>query len=142
MSKLPLTGGCLCGAIRYEITAEPIGVNHCHCSICRRAAGAPFITWVTIAGDAFTFTSGTPAYFQSTPDVQRGFCRDCGTTLTYANITHPEEADITAATLDDPELVTPEDHIWTGSMVSWLKFDDGLPRLEGSHWQHGYPNKE
>ena len=136
-----LTGGCLCGAVRYRITAEPLVVTHCHCTFCRRAAGAPFITWVTIASDGFAWTQGEPAEYASSAEARRGFCGTCGTTLGYRGIGHAEEIDIAAASLDDPERVTPQDHIWAGSMLSWLKFDDGLPRLEGSHWEHGYPGK-
>ncbi len=137
-----LTGGCLCGAVRYRITAEPMVVTHCHCTFCRRAAGAPFITWITIASDGFAWTEEPPTKYRSSAEALRGFCDVCGTTLSYRGVGHPEEIDITAASLDEPERVTPQDHIWTGTMLSWLKFDDGLPRLEGSHWEHGYPESE
>lgn len=134
-----LTGGCLCGAVQYRITGEPLVVTHCHCTFCRRAAGAPFITWITVASDGFAWTEGEPAEYSSSAGALRGFCGACGTTLSYRGIGHPGEIDVAAASLDDPEEVTPQDHIWAGSMLSWLKFDDGLPRLEGSHWDHGYP---
>ncbi len=134
-----LTGGCLCGAVRYRITAEPVVVTHCHCTFCRRAAGAPFITSITVASDGFAWTEEPPAKYRSSAEALRGFCGACGTTLSYRGVGHPEEIDIAAASLDDPERVAPQDHIWVGSMLSWLKFDDGLPRLEGSHWEHGYP---
>jgi hypothetical protein len=137
-----LTGGCFCGAIRYRISADPMAVSHCHCTDCRRATGAPFITWITLPSEGFKHTAGAPAEYHSTAAVRRGFCGQCGTTLSYRNVDHPEEIDISAATLDDPDAVTPDDHLWINSKVTWLKFDDGLPCLEGSHWEHGYPKRE
>lgn len=137
-----LTGGCLCGAVRYRITTEPLVVTHCHCTFCRRAAGAPFITWITVASDGFAWTEGAPAEYRSSAEALRGFCGACGTSLSYCGEGHKEEIDIAAASLDDPERVAPQDHIFVGSMLSWLEFDDGLPRLEGSHWEHGYPECE
>lgn len=137
-----LTGGCLCGAIRYSIDTDPILViSHCHCSDCRRATGAPFITWITTTPDGFAYTLGAPATYRSSDTVRRTFCGQCGTTLGYAMDGHDDELDFAAATLDDPALVTPDDHIWAGSMLPWFKFTDDLPRLPGSHWEHGYPDR-
>ena len=134
-----LNGGCLCGAVRYRLSAPPTVVTHCHCRTCRRATGAPFVTWLTAVSESFEFTAGKLAVFHSSPDVSRGFCVTCGTTLTYQHDSYTEELDIAVATLDDPTHVTPQDHIWVGTMLPWLKFADDLPRLPGSHWDHGYP---
>ncbi|OZA00216.1 MAG: hypothetical protein B7X99_05040, partial [Rhizobiales bacterium 17-65-6] len=79
----PLTGGCLCGAVRYEIIAEPVVSCHCHCSLCRRASGAPFATWTTVPLDGFRWTRGTPARFRSSEKAARDFCSACGTQLTF-----------------------------------------------------------
>ena len=135
-----LNGGCLCGKIRYQVTAMPMVVTHCHCATCRRATGAPFITWMTVSPDTFSFTAGEPDYFRSTDDVRRGFCAACGSTLSYVNDKHPEELDIAAATLDDPASVSPVDHIWFGEKLPWIDPGDGLPQLAGSHWTDGYPS--
>ncbi len=137
-----LTGGCLCGAVRYAITAEPMVVSHCHCRDCRRATGAPFITWITLPSDGFAFTSGKVAEFSSSPAVRRGFCAVCGTTLSYRNIGHPEEVDVAAASLDDPARVEPQDHLMVASRLPWIHMADGLPELDGNHWEHGYPTKD
>lgn len=137
-----MIGGCFCGAVRYRLTAAPMVVSHCHCNDCRRASGAPFITWVTVPRDAFAYTAGTPRTYASSAGVGRDFCGVCGTTLAYHHDTHAEEIDISAGSLDDPAQVTPRDHVWAGSMLCWLRFDDGLPRLATSHWQEGYPEKD
>ncbi len=136
-----LTGGCLCGAVRYKVVAEPMCVSHCHCPSCRRAAGAPFITWMTLPGDGYAVTRGEAAVYHSSPGVNRRFCGTCGTTLSYDHDDRTDEIDVAAATLDDPEAVTPDDHIHVGHRLGWLKFDDGLPGLEGDHWDHGYPDR-
>ncbi|MBT4487843.1 MAG: GFA family protein [Rhodospirillaceae bacterium] len=136
-----LTGGCLCGAIRFEITGEPMVISHCHCGTCRKATGAPFITWITLAPEGLRYIQGTPAIYRSSDTVRRTFCANCGTTLGYAADGYDDELDISAAALDEPGQVVPDDHIWSDDMLPWFKFDDGLPRLPGSHWEHGYPDR-
>jgi len=135
-------GGCLCGAVRYRVSGEPLCISHCHCTYCRRATGAPFITWATLASEHVAFIQGQPAFHRSSADVRRGFCAACGSTLSYQSDTHPEEIDIAAATLDDQTKVVPDDHIMTGTMVPWLSFADDLPRLPGGHWEVGYPKRD
>ncbi|MDP6567586.1 MAG: GFA family protein [Alphaproteobacteria bacterium] len=139
---MELTGGCLCGTVRYRISGEPLVVTHCHCATCRRASGAPFITWITLAAGDFAYSQGEAAGYRSSAEVERQFCATCGTSLAYLAVNHPEEIDISAGSLDEPERVSPQDHIWIGSKLPWINMDDGLPRLEGSHWQHGYPDKK
>jgi hypothetical protein len=138
MSK-DLDGGCLCGRVRFCISGPPLVVTHCHCSMCRRAAGAAFITWVTLRPEYFRWTAGEPAYFRSSAPVRRGFCPKCGTTLSFQRDDRPDEIDVTAATLDDPEVVRPQDHIYWGSRLSWAVPADGLPTLPRGHHDHGRP---
>ena len=83
-----LQGGCFCGRVRYEVKGELFNRTNCHCSICRRTSGAPFVTWFTVAQGNFHWLSGQPAAFESSPGVTRAFCRDCGTALTFARSDH------------------------------------------------------
>lgn len=137
-----MTGGCHCGALRYSIDIGPImAVSHCHCTDCRRASGAPFITWITTGPAGFAYTQGAPAIYRSSENVRRTFCGKCGTSLGFAMDGHGDELDVAAATLDDPALLNPDDHIWAASMLPWFTFADGLPQLPGSHWEHGYPDR-
>jgi len=135
-------GGCLCGAIRFRITGVPLCVSHCHCTYCRRATGAAFITWMTMQSEHHEITQGEPTIYSSSPGVRRGFCGACGTTLSYAHDDHPEEIDVSAALLDDQAQVAPDDHIMVTNMVPWLAFADDLPRLDGGHWEVGYPKRD
>lgn len=121
------TGGCFCGNIRYSALGKPIGVSHCHCSMCGRVCGAPFITWVSFSRANFSFISGNPSRFKSSDKVERSFCNHCGTALTFEEISQPDRVDVTVGSLDAPNDLSPEDHIWTSSRLSWLHINDGLP---------------
>jgi hypothetical protein len=128
--KLPLAGGCLCGAIRYQITAEPRSADYCHCSMCRRAAGAPVVARLTVANEAFAWTSGEPAVYRSSATAERLFCPMCGTQLALRD--EPDYLDVTLASLANPEAVRPSYHIWTTNRISWFDTADDLPRYPGS----------
>lgn len=120
-------GGCFCGNVRYRATGQPVGVTHCHCSTCRRVCGAPFVTWVSFKRTNFSFTYGTPTRFKSSDNVERSFCNRCGTALTFEEATRSQWVDVTVGSLDQPNDLSPEDHIWTSSRLNWLHINDGLP---------------
>lgn len=122
-----LDGGCLCGAVRYEASGAAVGITHCHCRTCRRASGAPLVTWAGFGSDKFKFTQGRPATYSSSENVVRTFCDHCGTALTYQRIDLPESIDVTLGSLDNPEQLTPQDHTWTESRISWIRLSDDLP---------------
>ena len=123
-----IEGGCLCGAVRYRAYGPSYGITHCHCKTCRRASGAPFVTWAGFDTDKFTFTKREPAAYASSPNVTRTFCGKCGTALTYQRADTPGSIDVTLGSMDEPETVTPEDHTWTESRLSWIVLDDQLPK--------------
>lgn len=125
-------GGCFCGAIRYRIEGEPLQVNHCHCRMCQRLSGAPVVTWATFKEEDVRFLKGAPKWLDSSSQARRGFCADCGTQLLWRPDRQTDETDITAASLDDPNSVRPNDHIWTESQLDWVKIDDHLPRYRRS----------
>jgi hypothetical protein len=129
---MSMEGGCLCGAIRYRIDGPARKTTHCHCLHCQRASGAPFVTWTEFRASEFTIVSGTPARYESRPQVTRQFCSRCGAQLTYQHAEDPGAIDVTTCSLDDAEAVTPEDHVWCDRMVSWVKIADGLPRYRRS----------
>ena len=78
------TGGCQCGAVRYELLQKPDGAHICHCRMCQKAFGNFFAALAGVPRDKFRVTRGTVSNFKSSADVQRGFCRECGTPLTAA----------------------------------------------------------
>ncbi len=121
------SGGCLCGAVRYETVGEPTTVVHCHCTLCRRASGAAFVTWAVFPAGALIFTKGAPKIIRSSPKAERAFCGACGTPLWFRYTEGPAEIDVTAANFDEPSGLVPRYAIWASSRVPWLKFDQHLP---------------
>jgi hypothetical protein len=119
--------------VRYEVRGAPREVSHCHCSMCRRAAGAPVVTWATYPLPALRWVTGTPAALHSSPPVTRSFCRDCGTTLAFFTNDAPNWIDVTVASMDQAAEVWPNDHIWCDDRLPWLILDDDLPRLRRGH---------
>src|SRR5437868_11656 len=114
-------GGCLCGAIRYRITAPPIVTSYCHCRSCRLATGAPAAAWVILPRDGLVFDRGAPTAFASSPGKLRTFCGRCGTSLTYERDDRPDSIDIHTATLDDPDRFPPEREIWLDEKIAWME---------------------
>ncbi len=126
------TGGCLCGAVRYRATADPIRAVNCHCGTCRRASGAAFLTHVHFPIGAFTWTAGKSTRYRSSAAAERGFCALCGSTLTMHESVLDDRVQVSLGSLDRPGEVRPDDHVWTESQLAWLKIDDDLPRFPRS----------
>jgi hypothetical protein len=125
------SGSCHCGAIRYELSGEPQVVALCHCSDCRRSAGAPFVSWAMYPETSLTLRAGTPKTINSSGTSMRSFCPDCGTGLFYRNEAMlPGIVDIQAATLDDPNAMPPAIHIQTAERLGWVSHMNELPEYE------------
>jgi hypothetical protein len=128
------TGGCMCGAVRYEVTGEPREVGYCHCRMCQKSLGNLFGTFAIFARQGFRFTRGEPTFYASSRHKQRSFCSICGSPLTMWNADRAiqNHVSIMLGTLDHPELFPPEkyagNHSGIESQVSWFHIDDGLPR--------------
>jgi GNAT superfamily N-acetyltransferase len=121
-------GGCLCGRIRYRISATIRDVAHCHCSLCRKSAGSPFVTWATVPAEKFSFVIGQPAEHASSAKAIRSFCGTCGTALTFREPARPDRIDVTVGSFDRPEEIEPGSHIHVSSQLPWAQIDDSLPR--------------
>jgi hypothetical protein len=128
----PIEGGCLCGAVRYRLSAPPTESTICHCTSCRRATGAPAVGWITCAIDKVEFTRGSLCEYRSSAPVLRGFCAACGTPLTWKHQNARGTLDLTTASLDDPRAFPPTEHLWVSEGVSWARFADGLRKYPRS----------
>jgi hypothetical protein len=126
------TGACHCGAIRYAISAKPTNSMICHCRTCRGISGAPVVAWITVAPEAFAFTQGRPKRYASSAKVERRFCGQCGTQLTYARTDDASYMDIATATLDKPNAFPPTHHSWVSHDIAWVKTADALPHFKKS----------
>jgi hypothetical protein len=123
------TGGCLCGAVRYRVHG-PARTSLCHCRSCRLATGGPSLAWAIFDEGNVTFERGAPAIYESSPGVERGFCAQCGTSLTYRRANRPGLFDVTTASLDDPEVFPPSKEIWVSERLSWITHNSSLPQFE------------
>ena len=127
-----ITGGCHCGAVRYDVTGDPVHHALCHCTDCRRASGAPMVGWAMYPDAAVTVTQGTPRTYESSTDGRRQFCGDCGTGLFYRNAAFlPGLIDVQSATFDDPDaVVAPQAHIQVADRIGWMAAAHALPAFE------------
>ena len=126
-----MEGGCHCGAIRYRVEGQAKTHALCHCTDCRRHAGAPMVGWIMFPSNACTVTRGVPKLYASSEHGRRDFCADCGTGLFYKNDSIlPGIIDIQSATLDTPEAVPPRVHIQTADRVAWMKTAHELPMFD------------
>ena len=126
------TGGCLCGAVRYRATADPVRAVNCHCGMCRKSSGAAFLTFVHFPLGAFAWTKGAPTRYRSSPEAGRGFCARCGSPLMMYESVLGDRVQVTLGSLDRAGDVRPDDHVWTESQLPWLHVEDDLPRFPGS----------
>lgn len=121
--KTPIaTGGCQCGAVRYALYVKPQASHVCHCRMCQRATGGVFAALVGAPKADFAWTAGEPAMFASSNLAQRGFCRDCGTPLSFAYNTPEARFYVTIGSLDAPEDVPIEIQFGIESRLPWVKF--------------------
>jgi hypothetical protein len=139
---LPLTGGCLCGGLRYEITAAPLVTYACHCTDCQRLTSSAFSLAITIPDSAFRLTKGEPRLVRKTADsgriVTRWLCPDCACWI----VSNPQPGDapgemirrVRAGTLDDRSWVRPTAHYWTRSKQPWVVIGAGDQIYETQPW--------
>ena len=124
-------GGCLCGAVQYEVWEEPAGVGFCHCRFCQLALGAPLNAWAAFKEDAVKFIGEPVKIHRSSEIAQRGFCNNCGTSI-FTLLSGDDGRrfySIRVATLDDPQNYPPTLHFGTESKLPWLEISDDLPRI-------------
>ncbi len=123
-------GGCHCGQARYKASGEPQHISICHCSDCRKSAGAPFVSWAAFAATDFE-SSGEISSFNSSGTAFRHFCPTCGTGLFYVNeAVLPGLVDIQTGTLDDPEALAPQAHVQAAEQLSWTQSTEDLPKFD------------
>jgi hypothetical protein len=125
-------GGCLCSAIRFRISGEPVFSSICHCATCRRASAAPTVAWLTFDRGQVEILSGRPHTYRSSQGVVRQFCGTCGSQLSYESIESPTTIDITTASLDNPNLFPPTMEVWLEHRVSWQSPDQTRARYPRS----------
>lgn len=125
-------GSCLCGAVAFELTADPTWAHHCHCSRCRKSRGAAFATNLFVPEDGFRFTKGEDLVrtFQP-PDAERftsAFCSVCGSSLPWFNRMHGNVV-VPMGVLDDDPGIQGLANIFVASKAPWFEITDDLPQF-------------
>jgi hypothetical protein len=134
--KIPLTGGCVCGAVRYQSDAAPLSTLKCHCRDCQRVSGSPHVCAVLFPKKAFKFTQGKPKYYCTSSDAgglhQRGFCAECGSRLTGGE--SPDGTGdfigVTVGSLDEASWFQPAMELWAADALAWDPPRADVPRFE------------
>ena len=128
-----LSGGCMCGAVRFELTEPPLRALYCHCKRCQRRTGSAFAVSAVTAPGSFTVTSGADRIATYRPDGggwHKSYCSECGSHL-FAN--HPEDGAriaVRMGALDQDPGIRPSAHQFVNYAATWLPLpDDGLPRF-------------
>lgn len=134
MATTERTGGCQCGAVRYEAAGEPSFSLFCHCRDCQRASGTAFVAAMRVPATGFRITQGTPKHYASRSDagnaVSRFFCGDCGSPLYIQVATRPDIVGLRVGSLDDPSGFRPEADIFVKSAQPWDHMDPALPKFD------------
>ena len=132
-----LEGGCACGAIRYALTAPPLVVHACHCLDCQRITGSAFVINVWIERQFVDLVSGDPRSFRRAGGTGKHhdlfFCERCGTYLWSRYHIAGDALFVRAGTLDTPDAVRPDVHIFTRSKVPWLELPGDVPAFEAGY---------
>ncbi len=133
-----LEGGCSCGSIRYKLTASPLIVHACHCRDCQRITGSGFVINIWIENEFVERTGATPKSFTrkggTGKDHEVFFCANCGTYVWSRYHVAPGDAlFVRAGTLDKPEAVKPDVHIFTRSKLPWLRLPEGARAFETAY---------
>lgn len=116
-------GSCYCGALTFKTPDTSLWCAHCHCTMCQRAHGAGFVTWVGYPEDKVEVNGPTLRWFQSSDRGERGFCQTCGSTVFFKGRKWPGELHIARANLGDIDR-QPAGHAHIESRVPWIEKSD------------------
>jgi hypothetical protein len=129
-----IKGKCECGRVQYEVNAEITDLSHCHCSQCRRLHGAAFASFGAVARDKFSYVSGQSdlKVYASSEDIDRVFCRNCGSNILADYKPDPKVFYITMGTVEGDPKCPPAYHSYVGSKAPWFEIFDELPKHDAS----------
>ena len=130
-----MTGGCLCGALRYEAHPDPASAYYCHCRDCQIGSGSAFHVAVLAPEESFRILSGQACEWSKIADsgnrITRVFCPTCGTPVWWTGAGFPGYFVLSLSSLDDPNAIVPECELWTDSAVSWCRIRKGIESYRG-----------
>ena len=130
---MEVTGGCLCGAVRYRITAPPLATRVCWCRVCQYLAGGNGTVNTCFPSNAITIEGQLTDYSRIADSgnvTHRRFCPKCGTQMFSEAEVRPHLIFVRSGTLDDRELAKPNATIWTSAAPTWACMDGSIPQIE------------
>jgi hypothetical protein len=126
-------GGCLCGAVEFNANLPSKWCAHCHCSLCRKAHGAGYVTWVGFEQEQVAFVRDDEFlnWYESSPGAERGFCRHCGSTMFFRSTRWAGELHIALACINDELDRQPDANVFFDKHVDWVPIDETLKQVDG-----------
>ena len=126
-----VSGGCLCGEVRFEITLPTDFCAHCHCTMCRRSHGAGYVTWIGVQKPQLRILSGEHnlVAYRSSDHGQRSFCKHCGSTLIFESTLYQDQFHLPLANLEGKIDRDPELHVFIEDRAEWVVIGDQLPTM-------------
>jgi hypothetical protein len=135
LPAFPVEGGCICGAVRYRLSASPLGIYNCHCKDCQRSAGSAFSSSMVVRREEFTIIAGETLVYDKRADsgnlVRQHSCPVCHTRLYNIPLANPAIYVVRPGTLDDSSWAQPVGNIWTASRAPWVEIDPTQPSFAG-----------
>ena len=127
------SGSCFCGAVKISAMLPSKWCAHCHCSMCRKAHGAGYVTWVGFEADQVSITNDEDmlTWFDSSAGAQRGFCGKCGSSLFFRSERWSGELHIALACVDEPIDRQPHANVFFDEHVDWMPVDNALKQVDG-----------
>jgi hypothetical protein len=139
MNERTAEGGCLCAAVRYRVSGEPVAATLCHCRSCRRASGGTNVAWAVFARSDFEWLAAAPFAYSSSPGIEWLHCGVCGSLVGYRRGSRPNHVDVTTGTLDEPDRFPPTVEIWLEHKIDWETLDPDLPKRQQSSLNQSEP---
>ncbi len=133
--NLPITGGCLCGAVRYTLSSLPKGTGLCHCRTCQRATGSGYFPFLFLVEDDLEITGDVTEFASigsSGKQIKRAFCKTCGTTLFGRFELFPGYRTVSASSLDNPAEFSPQVNMWVQDKQPWDALDMSLKHFHSN----------
>ena len=128
------SGRCLCKKVSFEIDTPIVACVNCHCESCRRQCSAPMTTYIGVVDSQWRWTGGAPKVFRSSPGVERTFCGDCGTPMSFRSENMSGVMHFYVAAMENPEDFEPTLHVAHEEKLSWLNIGDELPTRIGPNY--------
>lgn len=119
-------GRCQCGEISFVVEGRPNNVTNCHCRMCQKSSGAPFVTWVEFPSQQIQWKGAEPRWYASSEEAQRGFCPSCGTPVAF-RYASSSDIDLPCVLFDELAVFSPEDEVWVYSRQPWTVLNAKLP---------------